>query len=200
MLLLIVSSLSLRHLLRAAVRRPGQAARGPRRHRGAGRARAPPATATTSPCYEQYWSYIEGDRHRPRLRYLDISNTPVKDRIIDRLPATISLALGAVVVWLRHRLPRRHRQRDSDRRSLLDRPLMGGALIAISAPVYWLGLVCALPVRRGPRAVPAPARTGHATCRSSEDFGTVVHVADPAVVRAGRVVRRDLRAAAALAT
>jgi peptide/nickel transport system permease protein len=56
------------------------------------------------------------------------------------LPATAGLALGGVFVWLLVGIPigiisaiRRGK--------LSDRIAMGGALVAISAPVYWLGLV-----------------------------------------------------------
>jgi peptide/nickel transport system permease protein len=60
--------------------------------------------------------------------------------ILDDLPATVSLAAGAVVVWLAVGLTvgiisavRRG--------SLLDRTAMGLSLVAISATPYWLGLV-----------------------------------------------------------
>jgi peptide/nickel transport system permease protein len=60
--------------------------------------------------------------------------------ILDDLPATVSLAAGAVVVWLAVGLTvgiisavRRG--------SLLDRAAMGLSLVAISATPYWLGLV-----------------------------------------------------------
>jgi peptide/nickel transport system permease protein len=69
-----------------------------------------------------------------------VNNTDVLDQIRENLPATISLAIGGVVVWLTFGLSVgvisavRHR-------SLLDRVTIGLSLIAISAPVYWLGLV-----------------------------------------------------------
>jgi peptide/nickel transport system permease protein len=69
-----------------------------------------------------------------------VSNQDVFDLIKRYLPATISLAVGAVVVWLTIGLSIgifsavRHR-------SLFDRLAIGLSLVAISAPVYWLGLV-----------------------------------------------------------
>ena len=69
-----------------------------------------------------------------------VNNTQVLDQIRQNLPATVSLTLGGVVVWLIFGLSVgiisavRHR-------SLLDRTTIGLSLIAISAPVYWLGLV-----------------------------------------------------------
>lgn len=64
----------------------------------------------------------------------------VSDLIRERLPATIQLAVGAVVVWLAIALPVGVLSA-LRRRSLLDRITMGATLLAISAPVYWLGLV-----------------------------------------------------------
>ena len=69
-----------------------------------------------------------------------VSNVDVLDQILENLPATISLAIGGVVVWLTFGLSIgiisavRHR-------TLFDRVAIGLSLVAISAPVYWLGLV-----------------------------------------------------------
>jgi peptide/nickel transport system permease protein len=69
-----------------------------------------------------------------------VSNADVLDQILDNLPATISLAIGGVVVWLTLGLSIgilsavRHR-------TVFDRLAIGLSLVAISAPVYWLGLV-----------------------------------------------------------
>ncbi|MFL5845630.1 MAG: ABC transporter permease [Solirubrobacteraceae bacterium] len=92
------------------------------------------------PVLTQYWHYIQD-----LFLHFDFgrsyqNNTPVKELIFDRLPNTLVLVLGAAVIWFvvgvgigiisavfRGRV--------------WDRLLMGGALVAISAPVYWLGLV-----------------------------------------------------------
>ena len=69
-----------------------------------------------------------------------LSNTDVLEQIRQNLPATISLTIGAVVIWLFFGLSIgiisavRHR-------TFLDRITIGLSLVAISAPVYWLGLV-----------------------------------------------------------
>ena len=68
------------------------------------------------------------------------SETPVADRIRSNLPATIQLAVGAMIVWLLVSVPLGVVSA-LKRRSLLDRVLMGVAVVALSAPVYWLGLV-----------------------------------------------------------
>src|SRR3954452_24895445 len=68
------------------------------------------------------------------------NDTNVRQQIFSRLPATLSLTLGAVVVWLAVAFPVGIVSAIR-RRSFLDRLTMGGSLVAISAPVYWLGLV-----------------------------------------------------------
>jgi peptide/nickel transport system permease protein len=92
------------------------------------------------PFYEQYWIYVKGIVLHFDLGFSYQNNEPVRDQILSRLPATISLTAGAFVVWIAAGIPigviSAVRQR-----SLLDRVSMGGALVAISAPVYWLGLV-----------------------------------------------------------
>jgi len=68
------------------------------------------------------------------------TNKDVLDHIMENLPATISLAVGGVIVWLTFGLSIgmisavKHR-------SVFDRASIGLSLVAISAPVYWLGLV-----------------------------------------------------------
>ena len=68
------------------------------------------------------------------------SNAPVKDIILDRLPATALLVAGAVFFWLLMGLPTGIISAIK-RRSLLDRATMVTSLALISAPVFWLGLV-----------------------------------------------------------
>jgi peptide/nickel transport system permease protein len=64
----------------------------------------------------------------------------VKEQVFSRLPATISLALGAAIVWLTIGITVGIISAVRSR-SLIDRAAMGTALVAISAPVYWLGLL-----------------------------------------------------------
>jgi peptide/nickel transport system permease protein len=69
-----------------------------------------------------------------------VSSAEVRPLILSRLPNTLFLIVGAVVVWLAVGLT--VGTISAVRRgSVLDRLAMGSALIAISAPVYWLGLV-----------------------------------------------------------
>ena len=68
------------------------------------------------------------------------NNIAVRETIFDRLPATASLAIGAAVTWLLIGIPIGIISAIK-RGTLLDRAAMGFALMAISAPVYWVGLV-----------------------------------------------------------
>jgi peptide/nickel transport system permease protein len=88
----------------------------------------------------QFWLYIKNLFLHFDLGYSYYSNAPVKELIFNRLPATLSLALGGAVVWLVAGLgvgivsARRAGSR-------LDRMSMGTALVLVSAPEYWLGLI-----------------------------------------------------------
>jgi peptide/nickel transport system permease protein len=88
----------------------------------------------------QYYNYV-----KDLVLHFDfgdsfVTNTPVKDLIFDRLPNTLFLVLGAAVIWFAVGVGVGIVSAIF-RGSVWDRVLMGGALVAISAPVYWLGLV-----------------------------------------------------------
>jgi peptide/nickel transport system permease protein len=92
------------------------------------------------PLYVQYWTYMKAVVLHFDFGFSYETGQSVRDTIVSRLPATISLTAGALVIWLAVALPVGTISAIR-RRSLLDRLTMGGALLAISAPVYWLGLV-----------------------------------------------------------
>jgi peptide/nickel transport system permease protein len=92
------------------------------------------------PVYVQYAKYLEKLVFHFDFGYSYQNNVPVREQIFERIPATLSLAVGAMICWLLIGLPigifaalRAGR--------LPDKLAMGLALVAISAPVYWLGLV-----------------------------------------------------------
>ncbi len=89
---------------------------------------------------EQFWIYMKGIFLHFNLGYSYYSNAPVKELIFNRLPATLSLVLGGAVVWV---LAGLGVGIVSARRagSKLDRASMGSALVLVSAPEYWLGLI-----------------------------------------------------------
>src|ERR687885_2003298 len=94
------------------------------------------------PWYQQYFYYVKrivaGDQcGHPGLGRSYDSRTCVKDEIKDRAPRTLSLALGAAVVWLLMGIPIGIISA-LKRRSIADRLAMGFALFGISAPVFCL--------------------------------------------------------------
>jgi peptide/nickel transport system permease protein len=92
------------------------------------------------PLYEQYWVYMKGLVLHFDLGYSYQNNVSVRSQIFERLPVTLSLTAGAVVVWMLAGIPIGIVSA-LRRRTPLDRLTMGGSLLAISAPVYFLGLV-----------------------------------------------------------
>jgi peptide/nickel transport system permease protein len=92
------------------------------------------------PWYEQYVHYMGRLFLHWDFGYSFQNNIPVKQQIFDRLPATASLTIGAAVVWLVFGIAVGTVSAVKSR-SLFDRVAMTGALVGISAPVYWLGLV-----------------------------------------------------------
>jgi peptide/nickel transport system permease protein len=92
------------------------------------------------PWYVQYGKYLERLVFHFDFGYSYQNSVSVKTQIFDRLPATLTLAFGGMLCWLAIGIPigilagRRHG-------TWIDKAAMGAALVAISAPVYWLGLV-----------------------------------------------------------
>src|SRR3954453_14650534 len=93
-----------------------------------------------NPWYQQYFDYMKQLLLHQDFGFSYQNNISVRQQIFSRVPATISLAVGAAVIFLTLGIlvgiisgtrPR----------SLLDRFTMGPSFVAISGPVYWLGLV-----------------------------------------------------------
>ena len=92
------------------------------------------------PWYEQYWIYLRNLLFHFDFGYSYQNNISVRAQIFDRIPATAGLALGGMVLWLMAGIPIGIIAAIK-RGSWMDKAAMGMALVAISAPVYWLGLV-----------------------------------------------------------
>jgi len=97
------------------------------------------------PWYQQYGTFVKnlvtGDEWGwPGLGFSYDTRVSVRDELIERLPRTLFLAIGAAIVWgivgvvigVISAIKRG---------SWIDRATMGFALFGISAPVFWLGLV-----------------------------------------------------------
>ncbi|MBE0410220.1 MAG: ABC transporter permease [Anaerolineales bacterium] len=69
-----------------------------------------------------------------------IQRRPVTDIIVDRLPATIELALGALIFALVVAIPIGIISAVKQN-SLIDQTTMAGAFLGISMPAFWLGIV-----------------------------------------------------------
>jgi peptide/nickel transport system permease protein len=92
------------------------------------------------PIYVQFWDYLKNIFLHFNFGYSFYSEQSVLSLIKERLPATISLTLGAAVLWMLGGISvgiisaiKRH--------TFLDRFAMGSALVAVSAPEFWLGLL-----------------------------------------------------------
>ncbi len=92
------------------------------------------------PLIVQFWDYMKEVFLHFNLGYSYYSSESVRSLIAERLPATLSLTLGAAVLWVVAGLSvgivsalRRH--------SISDRVAMGTSLVLISAPEFWLGLI-----------------------------------------------------------
>jgi peptide/nickel transport system permease protein len=88
----------------------------------------------------QFWDYLKEIFLHFNFGYSYYSQESVIALIRERLPATLSLTVGAAFLWVIGGLSvgiisalRRH--------TWLDRTAMGTALVAVSAPVFWLGLI-----------------------------------------------------------
>jgi peptide/nickel transport system permease protein len=92
------------------------------------------------PFYVQYIDYLRALVLHLDLGYSHVQDAPVRTLIVNRLPATVSLAAGAAIVAvlagtaLAALLASR-------RGSRADRAVSGVLGVAVSAPPYWVGLI-----------------------------------------------------------
>jgi len=98
------------------------------------------------PLYVQYWKFASGMIPWPGL-FLDEdvyfsyqSQQPVKEAILQRIPVTLSLTIGAAILWVAIGVPIGIISAIK-RGTLIDRSAMLFALVGVSAPTFWLGLV-----------------------------------------------------------
>ncbi|MGI8414017.1 MAG: ABC transporter permease [Solirubrobacteraceae bacterium] len=92
------------------------------------------------PLYTQFFDYMKGLFLHFNLGYSYYSGASVRGLIADRLPATLSLTVGAAALWLLVGIPVGIISAIK-RGSRLDRAAMGTALVFVSMPVFWLGLL-----------------------------------------------------------
>jgi peptide/nickel transport system permease protein len=97
------------------------------------------------PFYVQYGKFLKaivlGDKYGwPGLGFSYDSSVPIREKIIAKAPRTLSLILGASIIWLVGGVLIGVVSAIK-RRTIVDRLAMGFALFGISAPVFWLGLM-----------------------------------------------------------
>src|SRR5918911_957582 len=92
------------------------------------------------PVYEQFVDYMKNVFLHFDFGYSYQYNVPVRQLIFSRLPPTIFLVTGAVIIWLVVGISTGIVSAIK-RRSFVDRAAMTTSLALISAPVFWLGLV-----------------------------------------------------------
>jgi peptide/nickel transport system permease protein len=88
----------------------------------------------------QFWDYMKEIFFHFKFGYSYYSQESVRTLIAERLPATISLTVGSAVLWVLAGIPVGIVSA-LRRRSFVDRAAMGSALVLISAPTFWLGLI-----------------------------------------------------------
>ena len=106
------------------------------------------------PWYQQFWTYLSGivtgttygsgadavHCSAPCLGYSFRLSTPVTELIANRLPVTISVALGAAVLWMVIGVSTGVVSA-LRRGSAVDRTIMTGTVLGISSPAYLVGLL-----------------------------------------------------------
>lgn len=95
------------------------------------------------PVYTQFYNYMKGIILHFNFGYSYYSAAPVLSLITNRLPATLSLTVGAAILWLLAGIPVGIISAIK-RGTLLDRTAMGVALVFVSMPVFWFGFVLLL--------------------------------------------------------
>ncbi len=94
------------------------------------------------PLHIQLWLFLKG-AVQGDLGYSYVQKVPVVDLIKDRLPATIELAVAALIFTLIIALPIGIMSAVWQN-SLLDRFSMAGSFLGISMPGFWLGIILIL--------------------------------------------------------
>jgi peptide/nickel transport system permease protein len=92
------------------------------------------------PIYTQFFDYMKGIILHGNFGYSYYSGQSVLSLIKDRFPATLSLAIGASIIWLLMGVFVGIVSAIK-RGSILDRAAMGTALVFVSMPTFFLGLL-----------------------------------------------------------
>src|SRR5205823_6839460 len=94
--------------------------------------------ALDKPFYVQYWHLMKSTFNNTLVSYTNQQN--VRSQIVQGIPATFSLAIGAGIIWLGFGVLVGVISAVTAGR-LSDRVITVLALIGISMPVFWLGII-----------------------------------------------------------
>jgi ABC-type dipeptide/oligopeptide/nickel transport system permease component len=90
----------------------------------------------------QYWNYLR-NLLRGDMGNSISTRTPVREEILSRLPATIELAVAAIILVLLISIPLGIISA-VNRGSVADNLAMGAALLGVSMPAFWFGIMLML--------------------------------------------------------
>lgn len=110
------------------------------------------------PLTEQLWLFLK-DAVRGDLGYSYIQKQPVVRMIADRFPATIELALGALLIGLIIAVPIGVISAVKQN-SAIDHASMAGAFLGISMPSFWLGILLLMIFSVNLKWLPVQGRLG----------------------------------------
>ena len=140
------------------------------------------------PLHVQLWLFLK-DAVRGDLGYSYTQKRPVSELILERLPATIELAAGALFFALIIAFPigivSAVRQR-----SLLDQFSMAGAFLGVSMPAFWLGIILILLFAVRLHWLPVQGRI---TFGVSLEHVTGIYVLDSILTRNGPALASSLK-------
>jgi len=125
------------------------------------------------PLHEQLWIFLS-DAVRGDLGFSYVQRRAVTALIAERLPATIELAMGAMLAGLIIAIPVGILSAVKQN-SVVDRAGMEGAFLGISMPPFWLGIVLLLLFSVTLRWLPVQGRIAHSV---SLQHVTGFHVLD----------------------
>ncbi|MGZ8567610.1 MAG: ABC transporter permease [Actinomycetota bacterium] len=97
------------------------------------------------PAYMQYWLFLRrlifGDEYGwPGFGFSFLTRSPIKPVLLGRAFVTFQLAIGAAILWMVLGISIGIISA-LNRGKAIDRAAMGFALLGVSAPVFWLGLM-----------------------------------------------------------
>lgn len=102
-------------------------------------ARATAALGLDKPLWQQYWTFLSGAIAGDLGRSF-VANTPAVQLILERMPATIELALAAMVIAVTLGLPLgllAGLRPDT----WIGKTIMAGSILGFSLPTFWVGLM-----------------------------------------------------------